>query len=182
MHTLAGSCLLVVALLAQVTYLNAHRQPSTAARPATASVRWFGVAYPLVMLVLFVVGLDLVLLAGRGTAAHELPPALRWLGIGGMLGGSALFVWARRSLGANYSPCFASRQPLAVVAQGAYRWFRHPMYVGNLTTIGGAALAAGSWWLVLAWTVVAIAYWRAARDENAVLARVARAMGVPHGA
>jgi hypothetical protein len=47
------------------------------------------------------------------------------------------------------------------------------MYVGNLTAIAGAAVASGSLVLGAAWVLVAVAYWRAARDEDGLLRVVA---------
>ena len=172
MNLLTGVCLLAVATLAQLAYLRAHRRPTVEERPLAASVRWFAVAYPLVMGALFLVGGDLVATGGRWTGCLGVPDWLRGLGVVGMFAGTALFVAARRSLGEHYSPCFAARRPRAVVKGGAYRWLRHPMYVGNLTTIAGCALGAGSLLLACAWLVVAVAYAQAARDENVVLAAV----------
>lgn len=169
MTILVGSCILAVATLAQIAYVLAHRRPVDRARAEARSVPSFRFVYPMVMVALFLVGGDLLLAGGTWLGAVAVPPVVVVCGLVGMVGGSALFVWARRSLGGNYSPCFASRRPYSVVRHGAYRWLRHPMYVGNLATIAGAVAASGSWLLGIAWSVVACAYWRAARDENALL-------------
>src|SRR4051794_24403940 len=58
--------------------------------------------------------------------------------------GFAMFEWAVRSLGAQYSPCFDLRMPTQRIRSGAYRYLPHPMYVGNTFILGGAAVSSGS--------------------------------------
>jgi protein-S-isoprenylcysteine O-methyltransferase Ste14 len=173
MSTLLGAALLAMASMSQIAYLAAHRRRPDPTRAAAPSVRSFRFVYPLVMLALFGTACDLLATGGEVTRTLPMPPAIAALGLAGMVLGSALFVWARRSLGLHYSPCFASLRPHEVVRHGAYRWLRHPMYVGNLTAIAGAAVASGSLVLGAAWVLVAVAYCRAARDEDGLLRVVA---------
>jgi protein-S-isoprenylcysteine O-methyltransferase Ste14 len=173
MHILAGVVLLTMSLAAQVAYTVAHRRPVDPRRPPSPSVRLFRLVYPVLMLGLFGVALDQLFLAGRWSGTWPPSPLLVWSGIACMIGGVVLFGWARRSLGDQYSPCFAARQPTVVVRLGPYRWFRHPMYLGNLVAIAGAVMATGSLLLAILWSVVALCYWRAASTENMVIAAIA---------
>lgn len=58
--------------------------------------------------------------------------------------GLVLGCWALRSL-----PAGTCLQPVAIQqrsSRGPYRWLDHPMYVGNvLLVVGAAGLAAGGW-------------------------------------
>ncbi len=44
-----------------------------------------------------------------------------------------------------------------LVADGAYRWSRNPMYAGLAIAYLGAALALGSWWPFVLWPLVVLA-------------------------
>lgn len=57
-----------------------------------------------------------------------------------------------------------------VVATGPYAFVRHPMYFGLLTLYGGASLALGSWWGVLAALPMAASLaWRLIDEEQFLL-------------
>lgn len=172
MTTLAGTSILISTGLSQIAYLLAHRRKIDPARPPSRSVPGFRAVYPLLMVSLFVVGADLVLWRGMFTAALEPPASVVLSGVVLQLLGMAVFAWARASLGEHYSPCFAARRPRAVVRHGAYRWLRHPMYVGNLTLIAGAVVVSGAPLLAALWGVTALCYWRSARQEEEELQRV----------
>jgi protein-S-isoprenylcysteine O-methyltransferase Ste14 len=97
---------------------------------------------------------------------------LDWLSAVGLVVsavGLAVFVWAKRSLGRAYSPCFDSLVPQAVVSAGPYRWVRHPIYTGNLLILLGLFFASGSVWLAVNVLVTAVYYVRAAVAEERAL-------------
>ncbi len=71
--------------------------------------------------------------------------------IGLVISGTAigLFVWAMKSLGAQFTPAHQSHLPDRIVREGPYRYIRHPIYTSNLLLITGLLLASGSLWIVL---------------------------------
>ena len=76
-------------------------------------------------------------------------PRTNWLEVSGLtlvVLGTALFVWARRTLGKNYSGHVSVNSEQTLVQTGPYRWIRHPAYSGDLLmalgiTIGYSSLA-----------------------------------------
>lgn len=53
-----------------------------------------------------------------------------------------------------------------VVTTGPYRYVRHPMYSGTLLSWVAAALALGSWWMLIpAAAGIALFIWRTARED-----------------
>ncbi|WP_281041231.1 isoprenylcysteine carboxylmethyltransferase family protein, partial [Mesorhizobium sp. M8A.F.Ca.ET.218.01.1.1] len=46
--------------------------------------------------------------------------------------GMALLVWARQTLGRNWSQTVSAKQDHELVTSGPYRLLRHPMYTGGL--------------------------------------------------
>ncbi len=62
-------------------------------------------------------------------------PRNAWMSLGGMtlvILGIVLFVWARRSLGSNYSGHLSVKAGQRLVQSGPYRFIRHPAYAGFL--------------------------------------------------
>ncbi len=76
-----------------------------------------------------------------------LPAWLRW-GVGGgiSLVGSAVQTWGASNLGLKGT----SGWPVGLVTNGAYARLRHPQYLGQIATLIGIAIFAGS---LLAWPV-----------------------------
>jgi protein-S-isoprenylcysteine O-methyltransferase Ste14 len=72
-------------------------------------------------------------------------PALRWIGIGVLLGGFALHVWAMRVLGQFYTRTLRTSLDQQIVQQGPYHLIRHPGYLGSLSFWIGGGLATTNW-------------------------------------
>ena len=62
--------------------------------------------------------------------------------------GSNLYFWALLHLGKNYSPCYDSHLPSAIVRTGPYQWIRHPMYGAKLLIGLATIIVSGSLWFV----------------------------------
>jgi protein-S-isoprenylcysteine O-methyltransferase Ste14 len=60
-----------------------------------------------------------------------------------VLTGLLVFVWARRSLGSNWSSSAAMNHERELVQVGPYVYVRHPIYSGFLIMVLGTALAYG---------------------------------------
>lgn len=70
-------------------------------------------------------------------------PRTAWMestGVGLVLLGSILFVWARRTLGMNYSGHVLVKDGQDLVQSGPYRIIRHPAYAGYLLMALGISL------------------------------------------
>jgi protein-S-isoprenylcysteine O-methyltransferase Ste14 len=66
-------------------------------------------------------------------------------------GAGLLFtVWARRTLGSNWSGTVTIKQGHELVTTGPYAIVRHPIYSGLLLAFAGSAVAIGQWRAVLA--------------------------------
>lgn len=82
-----------------------------------------------------------------------------------------LAVWARRHLGAHWSGAITIKVGHELIRSGPYRFVRHPIYVAILGMFAGAAVVSGTLLAVLAVILVAFAYWRKIRLEEANLRR-----------
>jgi len=74
-------------------------------------------------------------------------PRTAWteaIGVGLVFLGSALFVWARRTLGRNYSGHVSVKTEQELVQNGPYRIVRHPAYAGYVFIAFGLALGYSS--------------------------------------
>lgn len=70
-----------------------------------------------------------------------------WMPIAGValvVLGTGLFIWARRTLGANYSGHVSVRSDQKLVQSGPYRFIRHPAYLGYLGMALGISLGYSS--------------------------------------
>jgi len=74
-------------------------------------------------------------------------PRAAWMeasGLGLVILGSVLFVWARRILGEGYSGHISIKQGQELTQSGPYRFIRHPAYLGYLLMALGLALGYSS--------------------------------------
>jgi protein-S-isoprenylcysteine O-methyltransferase Ste14 len=81
--------------------------------------------------------------------------------------GMAWAIWALRFLDRNVSVLAQARE---VVAQGPYRWVRHPLYVGEIVSSLGLAIAVNSFTAVTLWLALCgLQIYRAVREEQVLL-------------
>lgn len=95
----------------------------------------------------------------------DLPP-WRILGVALLVAAMTLSIWARRTLGDNWSASVTLKQDHGLVLDGPYRWVRHPIYSALLLAIAATALVLGQWRGVMAFGVAAVALWRKLRLEE----------------
>ena len=118
--------------------------------------------------------ISFVLLAEPSSSAM---PALRqrfvtdsaWLadvGVGLTVAGVAFAIWARLTLGQNWSASVMQKSGHELIQRGPFRYVRHPIYTGMLAGLIGPALAIGEWRGVLAVTIAWLALWRKYRLEE----------------
>jgi protein-S-isoprenylcysteine O-methyltransferase Ste14 len=94
-----------------------------------------------------------VLLAGLAVTA---------LGIG-------VAIWARLSLGSNWSGMVTLKANHELVRTGLYRWIRHPIYTGILIGMVGSAMIRGSVRGGVGVALVLLAFYLKARREESFL-------------
>jgi protein-S-isoprenylcysteine O-methyltransferase len=100
-----------------------------------------------------------------------MPPVVGWIGLGLMVVGLVLRVWAVRVLGASYTRTLRTQERQGLVRHGPYRIVRHPGYAGTLIMWLGAGLATGSAAVTLVILVAnAMAYRTRIAAEEAMLA------------
>ena len=66
-----------------------------------------------------------------------------WLGVAVTCGGLAFAVWARRTIGRNWSAIVTLKKDHELVTNGPYALVRHPIYTGLLFGFLGSAIALG---------------------------------------
>jgi protein-S-isoprenylcysteine O-methyltransferase Ste14 len=81
--------------------------------------------------------------------------------------GMAWAVWTLRFLDRNVSVLAQARE---VVAQGPYRWVRHPLYIGEIVSALGVAIAVNSYTALALWIALCgLQIYRAVREEQVLL-------------
>jgi protein-S-isoprenylcysteine O-methyltransferase Ste14 len=80
--------------------------------------------------------------------------------------GLAFAIWARWSLGRNWSGIVTVKQDHELIREGPYRIVRHPIYTGLLLGLIGSAIARDEWRGVLAVVIAWLALWRKLRLEE----------------
>jgi protein-S-isoprenylcysteine O-methyltransferase Ste14 len=167
---IATSLLLAVALITNLAYLTRHRRDYGAGREKANVTASFS---PLTDKYLRLSTFSLGLLSCWGDRASLLQPLKGggWFVAGGSIVvlAEALFVWSMISLGRQYSPCYDSFIPKAIVTRGPYRYVRHPIYTANVLLLLGIALLSGTLLLVPNLLVLGVGYYRSAVQEESYL-------------
>ncbi|MGH8231140.1 MAG: methyltransferase family protein [Steroidobacteraceae bacterium] len=89
-----------------------------------------------------------------------------WCGVALVAAGLAFSLWARRTIGRNWSGNVTVKQDHELVTSGPYALVRHPIYTGLLLMFIGTAIARGEWRGLLAVLIVLVALWRKLRLEE----------------
>lgn len=97
-------------------------------------------------------------------------PILSSVGLAVTAVGMTLLVWARQTLGRNWSQTVSAKEDHELVASGPYRYVRHPMYTGGIVACFGSAIVAGGVFVFLPLVLTPLFLWRV-RAEDELLAR-----------
>jgi protein-S-isoprenylcysteine O-methyltransferase Ste14 len=81
-----------------------------------------------------------------------------WIGVAVMLSGIAFTVWARVTLGSNWSSVVTVKANHELVQTGPYALVRHPIYTGILVMFMGNALEVAQWRSLLSVVLVLISF------------------------
>jgi protein-S-isoprenylcysteine O-methyltransferase Ste14 len=83
--------------------------------------------------------------------------------------GCAFAIWARMTLGTNWSSMPDVKQSHELITKGPYALVRHPIYSGLLLALAGTVVAAGVSSYVLVWALLAISYALKFRQEERLM-------------
>jgi protein-S-isoprenylcysteine O-methyltransferase Ste14 len=72
-------------------------------------------------------------------------PTLGWLGVALMIVGASFGVWARLTIGTNWSGDVTLKEDHELIQRGPYALVRHPIYTALFTMLLGSALAFGQY-------------------------------------
>lgn len=94
-------------------------------------------------------------------------PGVLWAGMLVTALGVGIGVWARLSLGTNWSSMVTLKKGHELVRTGLYRWIRHPIYTGILLAFLGTELIQGRVRGLLGFVILWLSfYFKARREEN----------------
>ena len=93
--------------------------------------------------------------------------AVLWAGMVVTALGVGIGIWARLSLGTNWSGMVTLKKDHELVRKGLYRWIRHPIYTGILIGFVGTELIKGHAGGFLGFAILWLSfYFKARREEN----------------
>jgi len=98
---------------------------------------------------------------------HVTPTALTAAAL--CLIGLAFAVWARVTLGRNWSGVVTLKEGHELIERGPYRFVRHPIYTGMLTMFFATALALGHLAGFAATLLMFASFWIKLRDEEKLM-------------
>jgi protein-S-isoprenylcysteine O-methyltransferase Ste14 len=116
-------------------------------------------------------GLLLLFVPIPGLTGHFLVQArfVTLVGLGVQAGFFLLAWWSRRHLGRNWSTKVRIAEDHKLIRSGPYRLVRHPIYTAMLGMALGTTIVSGQYHSLLGLLMIAIAYWRKIRIEEAAL-------------
>ena len=90
-----------------------------------------------------------------------------WAGVLLTAVGVGIGVWARLSLGTNWSGTVTLKKDHELIRTGLYRWIRHPIYTGILVGFLGTELIRGQVRGLVGFLILWLSlYFKARREEN----------------
>ncbi|MGA8744999.1 MAG: isoprenylcysteine carboxylmethyltransferase family protein [Solirubrobacterales bacterium] len=127
---------------------------------------------------LVALGLAVVLIAA-GHIIHISPQSRLWqttVAVGAItdcmvLGGAAFTVWARITLGRNWSAEVTFKQDHELIESGPYALARHPIYTGLIVMALGTAINYGRAIGFVIFFAICGAVWLKARQEEQIMSR-----------
>jgi protein-S-isoprenylcysteine O-methyltransferase Ste14 len=96
-------------------------------------------------------------------------PWLEAVGTALTYAGAALAIWARWSLGGNWSAEVSVKTDHQLIRSGPYAHVRHPIYGGLLLAVIGTAVVIGEWRGLLAILIWSVGHTLKAKREEAVM-------------
>ena len=114
------------------------------------------------------------------TRGHRLPypfnvrfiPALevvQWMAVILCIAGVAFCVWARATLGRNWSGNITLKEGHELIERGPYRLVRHPIYTGMMAMILATAITYGYLGGIVAVLLAFVSFWIKLSDEEKLM-------------
>jgi protein-S-isoprenylcysteine O-methyltransferase Ste14 len=103
---------------------------------------------------------------------HRLIPhvdALARIGVVLCVTGLAFCIWARFTLGRNWSGVVTLKGGHELITRGPYAWVRHPIYTGLLTMTVGTVVVLGHLAGIIAMPFIFVSFWIKLRYEEKVM-------------
>lgn len=79
-------------------------------------------------------------------------------GLAATVAGCLFALWARLTLGGNWSGKATVKEGHDLIVRGPYALARHPIYTGLLLASAGTALAIGEWRCILGFVLILVAF------------------------
>ena len=95
--------------------------------------------------------------------------ALAWIGAVLCIAGLIFCVWARFTLGRNWSGIVILKGGHELITSGPYKFVRHPIYTGLLTMFVGTAIVLGHIAGIIAMPFVIVSLWVKLRSEEQLM-------------
>jgi len=103
---------------------------------------------------------------GLNTRIWPFTQPLLWLAYALTLAGLGTLIWARWTLGTNWSATVTFREGHELIEHGPYRFVRHPIYTGLLLMVAGTATVVGKWSAVLSLIIFILGHlWKLKQEE-----------------
>src|SRR5438552_540903 len=95
--------------------------------------------------------------------------ALAWIGVVLCVAGFAFCIWARFTLGRNWSGVVTLKGGHELITNGPYALVRHPIYTGLLTMFVATVIVLGHVAGIIAMPFVIVSFWVKLRSEENVM-------------
>ena len=95
--------------------------------------------------------------------------ALAWVGLVLCVAGLAFCLWARFTLGRNWSGVVTLKGGHELITRGPYGWVRHPIYTGLLAMLVATLLVLGHIAGIIALPLVFVSLWMKLRYEEKLM-------------
>jgi protein-S-isoprenylcysteine O-methyltransferase len=100
-----------------------------------------------------------------------IPPidAVAWIAAILCVAGLAFCLWARLTIGRNWSGVVTLKENHELIIRGPYALVRHPIYTGLLAMFAATAFISGHVGGIIAIVIVFVSFWIKLSDEEAVM-------------
>ena len=95
--------------------------------------------------------------------------ALAFIGVVLCVGGLLFCLWARFTLGRNWSGVVTFKGGHELITRGPYALVRHPIYTGLLAMVFGTAIVVGHIGAIIALPLVIVSLWIKLRSEEKLM-------------
>lgn len=128
------------------------------------------------LLIIWVIIVFAITLALFTTTSFAMPigkDVIRYVGLGIIVLGILLRIWAVSTLGKFFTVDVTIRQDHQLVKHGFYKYFRHPSYTASLLTFFGFGMSLNNWYslLIVVFAVIVVFTMRIRIEEKALTAQ-----------